>query len=279
MVDTENLQLSLTNKICGFVVDRVLVENQSWLVTGPGARQLVLKIIDPDCIVRGGLHPSVHDRLSRVRELAHASVANLIGVEREGESVYLIWEYVEGMTFDFFVGANRTPREVAAVARELALAIDLLHLQGIVHGALIGGNIIVAPGNVVRLTHISPLLYTDPSVDTQCLWDLLENAAEGLGQRGAALAALVSDSRQRNATPRQLAASLGELIDPREIKKTSPEAEQPVFSPRRRALVGAALAAVGGLAVAWGIWHAVEAGHFPHPDDNAHSPFHTQSDR
>ena len=109
-------------------------------------------------MLRGSLHPSVRDRLTRVRELAHGSVANLFGVEREGDVAYLMWEYVEGIPFDLFAGANRAPHETAMAARELVMAVDLLHMQGIVHGALIGSNVIIVPAGGVRLTHISPLL-------------------------------------------------------------------------------------------------------------------------
>ena len=40
--------------------------------------------MDHDCLLRGQLHPSIRERLSRVRELAHGGVANLYGVGRDG---------------------------------------------------------------------------------------------------------------------------------------------------------------------------------------------------
>ncbi len=278
MVDTETLLVSLQAEICGFRIDRVLAENQSWLATGPGGRPMVLKVIDPDCLVYGSLHPGVRDRLSRVRELAHPSVANLFGVEREGDQAYLMWEYVPGHALDFYAGANRTPRDVATAARELVLAVDLLHMQGIVHGALIPGNVIVSNDGTVRLTHISPLLFTDPAVDIECVWNLLECAAEQLGERGQALTDVVSRGRAANATLRQLASRLNALIDARDARKTVDRDAEPTSAPRKRALMGAALVAVLGVAFAWGIRHAIETGRLGAPD-NARMPLHATNDR
>jgi len=273
MESTETLPIEMQAQICGCCIDQVLAEDRTFLAVGPGGRNVVLKTIDPDCLLRGALHPHVRDRLGRVRELAHASVANLFGVEREAGTVYLIWEYVEGVAFDLHAGANRSPREVASTARELVMAVDLLHMQGIVHGALIGANVIVAPDGGVRLTHISPLLYTDPNVDIECVWNLLEQAAEELGERGTALATLVSDSRKAGLSLRQLAGRLGGLIDTRDAKKIAETEVEPAKSLRRRAMVGAAVVTLAGVAAAWGVWRAVETGHFPMPDNHG-LPFH-----
>ena len=280
MTHTEVNSVSLPVEICGCCIDRVLTDDRSFLAVGPGGRNVVLKVIDPDCLLRGSLHPSVRDRLSRVRELAHRSVANLFGVERDGDVAYLMWEYVEGIAFDTYAAANRTPREVAVAARDMVMALDLLHMQGIVHGALIGSNVIVASAGGVRLTHISPLLYTDPAVDIECVWNLLELAVEQLGEQGTALATAVSEGREQGMTLRQLATRLGTLIDMREARKTAePEPEAvPSPNPRRRAIFGAAITALLGIATAWGVWHGIAGGHFAVANTH-HLPFHNQADR
>ena len=59
------------------------VSEQGWVGTAAGGRRVVLKRLDEDCLWKGQLHPSVKDRLARVRELAHQGVANLHGVERD----------------------------------------------------------------------------------------------------------------------------------------------------------------------------------------------------
>lgn len=276
MVSTETLSASPLTEICGRAVDRVLTENHSYLAVGPGGRGVVLKKLDSECLLPSGLHPSVRDRLSRVRELAHAGVANLFGVERDGDDAYLMWEYVDGVRFDFYAGANHSPKEVASLARELVLAVELLHMQGIVHGALIGSNVIITFGSSVRLTHISPLIYSDPQVDIECIWNLLEDAAEQLGDRGTGLMTVAVEGRQSKLSLRQLATRLGPLIDARDAKKAVEVQAVPKSHPRRRALFGAAFMAVVGMALAWGAWRAIEGGRFSLPDRVS---FHPQSDR
>lgn len=258
MQSIEALAVCSPTHICGCPVEQTLIEGQSWRGIGVGGRPVVLKRIDSDCLIGSTLHPTVRDRLSRVRELANASVANLFGVERDETGVYLMWEFVEGETFDDYLQGDRSPREIALAARELALAVDLLHMQGIVHGALIGSNIFVR-GGVVRLTHVSPLLYTDPAVDIECIWNLLDQAAEALGEQGLPLSTVAAEGRAAGDSLRALSSRLGTLIDTRDVRKSA-DAESHGSAPRRRALVGAALAAVGGLAIAWGVRHAIEVG-------------------
>ncbi len=102
---------ALPEQICGCPVDSALNPGKTYLAIGAGGRGVVLKKMDDDCLLSGLLHPSIRDRLGRVRELAHAGVANLHGVGREGDRAFLIWEYLEGEPFDIYAAAaNRTPR-------------------------------------------------------------------------------------------------------------------------------------------------------------------------
>src|SRR5687767_13638500 len=73
------------SELCGYPVDSALSPSGStFLAIGPGGRGVVLKKMDDDCLLRGQLHPSIRERLGRVRELAHGGVANLYGVARDG---------------------------------------------------------------------------------------------------------------------------------------------------------------------------------------------------
>src|SRR5687768_5806805 len=79
-------------ELCGYPVESRLQSTlasepdflgPSYLAAGPGGRGVVLKPLDRDCLLKNGLHPSIRERLARVRELALAGVANLYGVERD----------------------------------------------------------------------------------------------------------------------------------------------------------------------------------------------------
>src|SRR5437870_11901269 len=94
-----------------------------------GGRRVVLKRLDPDCLLDGQLHPSIRERLNRVRELPLTCVANLIGVEKVDGVAQLVWEFAAGTSLQEIRG------DAAAWgkwAREVVLAGDALHSTGIV---------------------------------------------------------------------------------------------------------------------------------------------------
>jgi hypothetical protein len=158
-------------------------------------------------------------------------VASLYGVEREGEQAYLVWEYVDGATWEEHVGGGQMPEKApAALRRELKAAVESLHALGIVHGALHERNVLVRPDGRVILTHISPLLYNDPEVDRDAVRELLERLGEDES------AAPASDAGVQAA-------------EPSEDRRA-----------RKWALLGAFLTAAAGALIAWAIWKWVGHG-------------------
>ena len=286
----------LPTHLCGYPIDRLLspIDAEgvppSFLAIGPGGRGIVLKGLDAECLLKkGNLHPSIRDRLGRVRELALAGVANLHGVERDAEhphhgyEAWLVWEYVRGQTFDEYAAVpGRTPRDLAMVAREIVLLVESMHVQGIVHGSIKGGNVFVDPSGAVRLTHVSPLLYTDPGEDALCVVEMLQEAIRRRGEEDTPLGRVVAEAAQMTAATseseridpahppaalRHLAARLGVLVETKDRPVTEAAASNgaaaPDTRPRRRSLFGAAAAALVGVALAYGIWQAV--GHWGQP--------------
>ena len=257
------VETSAPSEICGYAVDSALSDsNPTYLAIGPGGRGVVLKKLEDDCLLRGQLHPSIRERLGRVRELAHGGVANLYGVGREGDGeaagAWVIWEYVEGPPFSAYAAApNRTLRDVAMAGRELALAVDLLHMQGIVHGALAGGgNVIVSPTASVRLTHVSPLLYMDTAVDVEAVVHLLQSSVAARGEADSPLGRLLAGARAEKLALRPLAARLAALIESRELDEPDPADMHDAHRPRRWARYAAVAVALLGVAAGVGAWRA-----------------------
>ena len=158
------------DRLGDFRVTGELYENQTYLASTDGGRQVVLKILEADCLLKNQLHPSVRDRLARVRELPHVGVANLLGVERDGGRTFLVWEYVRGVSLEQWAPA---PGQLERIARELILQVRWLHACGIVHGAIHGRNVFILPSGRLRMTHVSPYLYHDEADDAGPLIELL----------------------------------------------------------------------------------------------------------
>ena len=252
------------SEICGYPIDHSLTPGQSYLAIGPGGRGVVLKKMDVDCLLRGKLHPSIKERLSRVRELAHGGVANLQGVEREGDTAYLVWEYIQGERFDeYAIAPGRTPRDLLVIARELILGVDSLHMQGVVHGAIGSGNVIISREGSVRMTHISPLLYADTSVDVDSVLWLLEHAVELRNEKDSPLGQLLVEAARDHMPLRVLGTRVGALIESRG-KPDEPQVELEERHIRRRTLLAATIVLVLGLAIGYGVWRVVDASADPH---------------
>jgi serine/threonine protein kinase len=171
-----------------YEVIRTLTPGQSYLATDAGGRTVVLKILADDCLLRGKLNPGIHDRLAKVRQLPHIGLANLVGVDREGKKVFVIWQFVEGKTWDQTIPEIKSSEELSRLAREVVLAVESLHMMGIVHGRIHGGNVIVDQSGGVHLTHISPLLYDEPEIDVRNLGLMIESAAKSRGWTDTPLA-------------------------------------------------------------------------------------------
>lgn len=148
--------------------------------------RVVRKRLGDDCLLHGDLHPNVADRLDRVRELPLKNVANLLSVERGDDGgVWMVWQYVEGMTLEEFLSSGPSLERTDRVARDLKRVVAALHAGGLVHGALHERNIIIDPQGQVILTHISPLLYSDPARDEQALLTPLARLGHPIGQAEA----------------------------------------------------------------------------------------------
>jgi hypothetical protein len=244
------------SEIGGYRVLRTLVVDQSWLGSAPGGRRVVLKTLDEDCLWKGQLHPNIKDRLGRVRELAHSGVANLYGVERDDNLTYLVWEFVEGEALaERAVSPRCGQRDFLLLARELVLGVEMLHARGIVHGALKGSNVIIDADGRVVITHVSPLLYSEPSEDVQAVIGLLSEQLERRRKVDAPLGRLLAEaSDDGEISLRRLATRLGALIESRETEPAVASSDRAATRAiRRRAVMGAGATAMLAIALFLGL--------------------------
>jgi serine/threonine protein kinase len=245
-------------EIGGYRVLRPLSPEQSWLCVASGERMMVLKTLDEDCLWKGQLHPNIRDRLARVRELAHSGVANLYGVERDADLIYMAWEYVEGDTLEERARSSRCGRrDFMVLARELVLGVEMLHARGIVHGALKGSNVIVDGDDRLVMTHVSPLLYCDPADDTRMLMGLLLDLLDERGEAESPLGRLLKEEEGDEVSLRRLAARIGALIESRETGESLERGQGRAI--RKRSLVGAGMTAVVAVGLFMALRHYGDA--------------------
>jgi hypothetical protein len=156
----------------GYQIERELKPATTWLARDATGRPLVLKRLPKDCLRAGKLHPAVRDRLERFRELPLVTFATLIGVERQGDDVITVSEYIDGTPL-----ASIAPDKRHRLLKALRHTIGALHTLGLVHGQLHEGNVVVDHAGTLRVLDPSPLLHDDPNVDLIAL-DRLDPPAE-----------------------------------------------------------------------------------------------------
>jgi Tol biopolymer transport system component len=87
-----------------------------------------------------------------ISQLSHPHICALYDVNREGETEYLVMEYLEGETLSDRLLRGRIPTEqLLSWAVQIADALDKAHRQGIVHRDLKPGNIMLTKSGVKLL--------------------------------------------------------------------------------------------------------------------------------
>jgi serine/threonine protein kinase len=265
------------SEIGQYRIARTLTPGQTFLGIDPGGREVVLKVLENDCLMRGQLHVSIHERLSRVRELAHIGVANLYGVERAGDRVYVVWEFIPGQPLVEYVKRFSFCDDFSKLAREIILTVEALHALGIVHGRIHSRNIIVTDRGQIRLTHISPLLYDDPLTDAHDLAEMLKQMAIDCGWADSQMAMIAGEEtsslarlrvRLANASdspkgkaqgPANAIARAATTAGATAIESiTASESSPQIRGPRRLLLLSAGIVLIASIALAWGILRWIE---------------------
>jgi len=100
--------------------------------------------------------PEVRQRFEReaktISQLSHPHICALYDVNREGETEYLVMEYLEGETLSERLAKGPLPLEqTLRYGIEIADALDKAHRQGIVHRDLKPGNVMITKSGVKLL--------------------------------------------------------------------------------------------------------------------------------
>jgi serine/threonine protein kinase len=229
-------------RIASFGVLRELSPGKSWLANDPAGRPVVLKMLPSDCLLEGQLNPNIAERLRRVREIAMTNVANLRGVERDGERAFLVWDYIDGVAFDTY--AADVSREAVPLVRELVRTVQHFHSTGLVHGAIQSNNVLVASDGRIKLIDISPLLFLDPERDELAVVEMCRMLANL--RHDPALAAAVVQAQESDSPLESIAASLSQT-------QRNPKPAPPRITIRRRSLLAALVVMLIGVGLAIGI--------------------------
>ena len=102
------------------------------------------------------LDPEHNERFLRearaAAQLNHPNIVSVHEVGREGDSVYIVSDYVEGVTLADRLTASRfTPQEATELCAKIADALHYAHEQGVIHRDLKPSNIMLDAGGEPRV--------------------------------------------------------------------------------------------------------------------------------
>src|SRR5271170_2000771 len=91
---------------------------------------------------------SLVEEARTVAALRHPNIVEIYSLIEHRGGLYLVFEYVDGLTLDKVMDPRRRlfPREAVEYLRQIASALDYAHERGIVHRDLKPSNIMVEDG-------------------------------------------------------------------------------------------------------------------------------------
>ena len=115
-------------------------------------RTVAVKVLPPHLSSSPELRQRFEREAKTISQISHPHICALYDVNREGETEYLVMEYLEGETLADRLSRGPLPAEqLLRFGMEIADALDKAHRQGIVHRDLKPGNVMLTKSGVKLL--------------------------------------------------------------------------------------------------------------------------------
>ncbi len=115
-------------------------------------RTVAIKVLPPHLSSNPELRQRFEREAKAISQISHPHICALYDVNREGETEYLVMEYLEGETLADRLGKGPVAAELLLrYGIEIADALDKAHRQGIVHRDLKPGNVMLTKSGVKLL--------------------------------------------------------------------------------------------------------------------------------
>ena len=107
-------------------------------------RTVAIKVLPPHLSASEEMRQRFEREAKTISQITHPHICALYDVNREGETEYLVMEYLEGESLADRLARGPLPAEqLLRYGIEIADALDKAHRQGIVHRDLKPGNVML----------------------------------------------------------------------------------------------------------------------------------------
>lgn len=116
-------------------------------------REVAIKVLRPELSQNASLIERFRQEAIALARLNHANIATLHGLERHGESLLMVMEFVRGQTLEAIVqrSGRIAWRRAAELCAEVLLALDHAHDKGVVHRDIKPANIMLDGNGMVKV--------------------------------------------------------------------------------------------------------------------------------
>ena len=116
-------------------------------------RRVALKRLRPELARREDVVARFRNEARTLAQLHHPQIATLYGLQRDGESLVMVMEFVEGETLAALLRrrGRLEPSEVVPVLVQALEGLGYAHDRGIVHRDIKGSNLILTPRGRLKL--------------------------------------------------------------------------------------------------------------------------------
>ncbi|MEM6955876.1 MAG: serine/threonine-protein kinase [Myxococcota bacterium] len=119
----------------------------------PLGRTVAIKALKPSIAVDSQFAKRFEREAHFMASLQHENILHVIDFVKDGRSMYIIMEYVEGIDlYDLLDQSPTLPSEVAAIITlQVSRALDYAHFRGIIHRDIKPANIMISKQGEVKL--------------------------------------------------------------------------------------------------------------------------------
>ncbi|HPF61067.1 MAG TPA: serine/threonine-protein kinase [Gemmatimonadales bacterium] len=116
-------------------------------------RDVAIKVLRPDLVRQQALVERFRTEAIALARLAHPRIATLYGLERDGDELYMVMEFLRGETLEALVQrqGRLSWRRAAEICAQIAEALDHAHDHGVVHRDIKPANVMIGPGGAVKV--------------------------------------------------------------------------------------------------------------------------------
>jgi serine/threonine-protein kinase len=116
-------------------------------------RDIAIKVLRPDLLQQPALVERFRTEAVALARLAHPGIATLYGLERDGDELYMVMEFLRGETLEGLVHreGRLSWRRAADICARVAEALDHAHAHGVIHRDIKPANIMIDPRGDVKV--------------------------------------------------------------------------------------------------------------------------------